>query len=100
MTKTLRGDAHCPVDNGYALTETKRRRTRAKRKMSQATALGARMCRGTVYKQEGMMRREKRATRKRQKEKKSMLEQVKGILIWIFEIAVVVLIAFVLVLFF
>ena len=46
------------------------------------------------------MRREKRATRKRQKEKKSMLEQVKGILIWIFEIAVVVLIAFVLVLFF
>ncbi len=46
------------------------------------------------------MRREKRATRKRQKEKKSILEQVKGILLWIFEIAVVVLIAFVLVLFF
>ena len=46
------------------------------------------------------MRREKRNPRKRQKEKKSVQEQIKSILLWIFEILVVVLAAFVLVLFF
>ena len=46
------------------------------------------------------MRREKRNPRKRQKEKKSIQDQIKGILLWIFEILVVVLAAFVLVLFF
>ena len=46
------------------------------------------------------MKREMRPQRKRQKEKKSIREQLKDILLWIFEILVVVLIAFVLVLFF
>lgn len=46
------------------------------------------------------MKRERRPQRKRQKEKKSIREQLKDILLWIFEILVVVLIAFVLVLFF
>ena len=46
------------------------------------------------------MRREKRNPRKRQKEKKSIQEQIKGILLWIFEILAVILAAFVLVLFF
>lgn len=46
------------------------------------------------------MKREGRSQRKRQKEKKSVREQIKGILLWIFEILVVILLAFVLVLFF
>ena len=46
------------------------------------------------------MKREGRSQRKRQKEKKSVREQMKGILLWIFEILVVILLAFVLVLFF
>ena len=46
------------------------------------------------------MKREKRNPRKRQKEKKSVKEQIKNILLWIFEIVAVVLTAFVLVLFF
>ena len=46
------------------------------------------------------MKREKRSRKKRQKEKKSVKDRIKGILIWIFEILVVILIAFVLVFFF
>ena len=46
------------------------------------------------------MRREKRNPRKRQKETKAVQEQIKSVLLWIFEILVVVLAAFVLVLFF
>ncbi len=42
----------------------------------------------------------KRAPRKRQKEKLSMKERITGILLWIFEILVVILFAFVLVYFF
>ena len=46
------------------------------------------------------MTREKRTTRKRQKEKKSMAERIREILSWIFEIVTVILFAFVLVFFF
>ena len=46
------------------------------------------------------MRREKRNVRKRQKEKRSVREKVTGILLWIFQIIVVILISFVLVYFF
>ena len=43
------------------------------------------------------MTREKRTMRKRQKEKKSMAERIREILIWIFETVTVILFAFVLV---
>ena len=46
------------------------------------------------------MKRDKRSVRKRQKEKKSLKEKITGIFLWVFEIAVVVLFAFVLVFFF
>ena len=46
------------------------------------------------------MRRDTRNPRKRQKETKPVQEQIKSVLLWIFEILVVVLAAFVLVLFF
>lgn len=46
------------------------------------------------------MTREKRTMRKRQKEKKSMAERIREILIWIFETVTVILFAFVLVFFF
>lgn len=46
------------------------------------------------------MRREKRSVRKRQKEKRSIREKITGILLWVFQIVVVVLFAFVLVYFF
>lgn len=45
------------------------------------------------------MRRGKKTVRKRQKEKKSLREQVTGVFLWIFEILVTILIAFVLVYF-
>lgn len=46
------------------------------------------------------MRREQKNTRRRQKEKRSLKERATGFLLWVFEIVVVVLFAFVLVYFF
>lgn len=46
------------------------------------------------------MKREKRNVRRRQKEKRSVKEKVTGTLLWIFQIIVVILFAFVLVFFF
>ncbi|MDO4633225.1 MAG: signal peptidase I [Eubacteriales bacterium] len=46
------------------------------------------------------MKRERRPVRKRQKEKRTIREHIGNLLLWIFEIAVVILFAFVLVYFF
>ena len=46
------------------------------------------------------MRKTGRGSRKRQKEKRTLREKISSVLLWIFEIAVVILFAFVLVYFF